>query len=51
MTVATINFVFVDAGEPGKGVDSAIITIMDKDDNLVLEVPELLDKGGNHQAH
>lgn len=48
---ATINFVFVDAGEPGKGVDSAMITIRDKGDNLVLEVSGLLDKGGNHQAH
>ena len=48
---ATINFVFVDAGEPGKGVDSAMITIWDKDNNLELEVSGLLDKGGNHQAH
>ncbi|MBW1834113.1 MAG: hypothetical protein JRI62_04800 [Deltaproteobacteria bacterium] len=48
---ATINFVFVDAGEPGKGVDSAMITITDKDKNKVLEVSGLLDKGGNHQAH
>jgi hypothetical protein len=48
---ATIDFVFVDAGEPGKGVDSAMITVRDKSDNVVLEVSGLLDKGGNHQAH
>jgi hypothetical protein len=35
---AHIQFVFVDAGEPGT-MDTASIKIYDKDDNLVLDVP------------
>jgi hypothetical protein len=52
---ATIEFVFVDAGEPGRN-DTAMITIRDADGNLALEVtgdpnvPGYLDRG-NHQAH
>jgi hypothetical protein len=52
---ATIEFVFVDAGEPGNN-DTAMFTIRDADGNLVLEVtgdpnvPGYLDRG-NHQAH
>jgi hypothetical protein len=52
---ARIEFVFVDAGEPGTS-DTAVIKIYDKDDNLVLDVPGdpnvagYLDRG-NIQAH
>jgi hypothetical protein len=52
---ATIEFVFVDAGEPGNN-DTAMIAIRDAEGNLVLEVtgdpnvPGYLDRG-NHQAH
>jgi len=46
---ATIHFVFVDAGEPGKN-DTALIHIWDADGNLVLEVSGFIDVG-NLQAH
>ena len=47
---ATIEFTFVDAGEPGTS-DTAAYLIKDKDGNTVLTVqPTLLTKG-NHQAH
>lgn len=52
---ATIEFVFVDAGEPGTS-DTASIVIHDADGNLVLDVPGdpnvpgYLDRG-NIQAH
>jgi len=48
---ATMNFVFVDAGEPGAGTDSAMITIRDRYNNVMLDVFGLLKNGGNHQAH
>ena len=41
----------MDAGKPGAGVDSASITIRDADQNVVLDVSGLLNRGGNHQAH
>jgi hypothetical protein len=52
---ARIEFVFVDAGEPGSS-DTASIKVYDSDDNLVLDVPGdpnvpgFLDRG-NIQAH
>jgi hypothetical protein len=46
---ATIDFVFVDAGEPGTD-DTANYTIRDADFNLVLSASGNLDNG-NHQAH
>ena len=46
---ARIEFVFVDAGEPGKK-DTASIKIWDDVNNLVLEVSGFL-RVGNHQAH
>lgn len=52
---ARIEFVFVDAGEPGSS-DTASIKVYDADDNLVLDVPGdpnvpgFLDRG-NIQAH
>jgi hypothetical protein len=46
---ATIEFVFVDAGEPGRN-DTASIRIFDPDGNEVLFVSGNLDKG-NVQAH
>lgn len=52
---ATIEFVFVDAGEPGDE-DTASIKIWDADGNLVLDVPgdpsvpDYLDRG-NIQTH
>lgn len=46
---AKIEFVFVDAGEPGTK-DIATIKIWDGLNNLVLEVSGFLNKG-NHQAH
>jgi len=46
---ATIHFVFVDAGEPGKN-DTALIQIWDSASNLVLEVSGFIDVG-NLQAH
>jgi len=46
---ATIHFVFVDAGEPGKN-DSATIQVWDAGGNLVLSVSSLL-RNGNLQAH
>lgn len=46
---AKIEFVFVDAGEPGTK-DKATMKIWDKANNLVLEVSGFLQKG-NHQAH
>jgi hypothetical protein len=47
---ATIEFTFTDAGEPGKLVDFAGITITDAGGDVVLTVGGGLDKG-NHQAH
>lgn len=46
---ATIHFVFVDAGEPGK-YDTALIIIKDAGGNVVLTVSGYL-KNGNLQAH
>jgi len=46
---ARIEFVFVDAGEPGRD-DTASISIFDADNNLVLEVSGFMDRG-NIQAH
>lgn len=52
---ATVEFVFVDAGEPGSR-DTAAIRIFDADGDLVLDVtgdpnvPGYLNRG-NHQAH
>jgi uncharacterized repeat protein (TIGR01451 family) len=48
-TGATIYFVFVDAGEPGKN-DTALIQIWDAAGNLVLDVSGFIDVG-NLQAH
>jgi hypothetical protein len=47
---ASINFVFVDGGEPGKVHDTASIVIRDSQGDVVLTVSGLLDKG-NQQAH
>lgn len=46
---AKIEFVFTDAGEPGKK-DTATMKIWNKANNLVLEVSGFLNRG-NHQAH
>lgn len=46
---AKIEFVFTDAGEPGKK-DIATMRIWNKANSLVLEVSGFLNKG-NHQAH
>jgi hypothetical protein len=46
---ARIEFVFVDAGEPGRE-DTALIRVYDPSDNLVLEVSGFLNRG-NMQAH
>ena len=46
---ATINFVFVDAGEPGD-MDTAEIRVTDPDGIVVLNVSGFLDRG-NVQAH
>ena len=46
---ATINFEFVDKGEPGKS-DTVWIQILDKDGNKVLNVDGSI-KYGNLQAH
>jgi hypothetical protein len=46
---AAIEWVFTDAGEPGKE-DTAEITIWDPSGVIVLSVAGVLDKG-NHQAH
>lgn len=46
---ATIHFVFVDAGEPGK-YDTALIIVRDTGGNVVLNVFGYL-KNGNLQAH
>ena len=46
---ARIDFVFVDAGEPGRD-DTASIQIFDSNNNLVLDVSGFLRKG-NIQAH
>jgi hypothetical protein len=46
---ARIEFVFVDAGEPGRE-DTALIRVYDPSDNLVLEVSGFLNRG-NIQAH
>ncbi len=47
---ATINFIFVDGGEPGKVHDTASIVIRNSLGDVVLTVSGLLEKG-NHQAH
>ena len=46
---ATVEWVFTDAGEPGKN-DTARITIIDAGGNVVLAVAGYLEKG-NHQTH
>ena len=46
---ATIEFKFIDDGEPGKVSDTAFITISDGG-GVVLEVSGRLNRG-NHQAH
>ena len=46
---ARIEFVFVDAGEPGN-LDTVSIQVFDENDNLVLDVSGPLDRG-NQQAH
>ena len=46
---ARIEFVFVDAGEPGRE-DTASIQVFDSDNNMVLDVSGFLRKG-NIQAH
>jgi hypothetical protein len=46
---ARIEFVFVDAGEPGRS-DTASIQVYDAGNNLVLDVSGFLDRG-NIQAH
>lgn len=49
---ATISFILIDAGEPGAGVDKARFLIRDAEGNVVLDCPlQVLDQGGNHQAH
>jgi hypothetical protein len=49
---ATIQFILIDAGEPGGGVDMARYFITDASGNVVLDCPlQVLDQGGNHQAH
>ena len=49
---ATIQFIFIDAGEPGAGADMARYFIRDASGNVVLDCPlQVLDQGGNHQAH
>ena len=47
---ATINFVFVDGGEPGKVHDTAYIVIRNSEGDVVLTVSGLLEQG-NQQAH
>lgn len=47
---ATLEFTFVDAGEPGINNDTADILIRDKDGNVVLDVDGVII-GGNLQAH
>lgn len=46
----TLEFTFVDAGEPGIGNDTADIVVRDKDGNIVLDVDGVII-GGNLQAH
>jgi hypothetical protein len=46
---ARIEFVFVDAGEPGT-LDTVSIQVFDENNNLVLDVSGPLDRG-NQQAH
>lgn len=46
---AKIEFIFTDAGEPGKK-DTATMKIWNKENKLILEVSGYLNKG-NHQAH
>jgi hypothetical protein len=49
---ATIQFILIDAGEPGGGADMARYFIRDASGNVVLDCPlQVLDQGGNHQAH
>jgi hypothetical protein len=49
---ATIQFILIDAGEPGAGVDMARYFIRDASGTLVLDCPlQVLDQGGNQQAH
>jgi hypothetical protein len=49
---ATIQFILIDDGEPGGGVDLARYFIRDASGTLVLDCPlQVLDQGGNHQAH
>ena len=47
---ATVDFVFTDAGEPGKNNDSVSLIIKDASDTVVLSVTDSLLQG-NHQAH
>jgi len=48
---STVNFTFIDSGEPGGHNDMAAIQIRDASNNVVLDIPlSFLDKG-NIQAH
>ena len=50
---ATIQFILIDDGEPGAGVDIARYFIQNAAGDVVLDCPmtPVLDQGGNHQAH
>ena len=49
---ATIQFTLIDDGEPGAGVDIARYFIQNAAGDVVLNCPmNVLDQGGNHQAH
>lgn len=48
---SNITFTFIDAGEPGAGVDKAAMQIWDPSGNLVLNVPLSFITNGNLQAH
>jgi hypothetical protein len=49
---AMIQFILIDDGEPGAGVDIAHYFIQNAAGDVVLDCPmTVLDQGGNHQAH
>ena len=47
----TIEFTFVDGGEPGGTADTAKYLIKDSDGNIVLQIDTAAIKQGNQQAH
>ena len=48
---STVHFTFIDAGEPGSGVDKAAIQIKDVNGVIVLDLPLTVLAHGNIQAH